>query len=148
MSSYNQVAETRTLAETLGLATTEVLALYDEMADLCATIAAQFPDTYEKIAKYRQAHCALTALDNAREVLSEPLERIDPPLRSLDVTVTAGRQTRPNRQTSHRVRLGNAVVRLKGVVVALADADWAGLREDLIASITELEDVTFPERYG
>ncbi len=148
MSSYNQVAEKRPLAETLGLATTEILALYDEMADLCATIAAQFPDTYEKIAKYQQAHHALTALDSAREVLSEPLERIDPPLRSLDVTVTAGRQTRPNRQSSQRVRLGNAVVRLRGIVVALADADWSGLREDLMASIAGLEDVTFPERYG
>lgn len=148
MSSYNQVPETRPLAETLGLATTEILALYDEMADLCATIAAQFPDTYEQIAKYQQAHCAMTALDNAREVLNEPLERVDPPCRGLDVTVTAGRQTRPNRQTSHRVRLGNAIVRLKGVVVALADADWDGLREDLMVSITELEDITFPERYG
>ncbi len=148
MSSYNQVAETRTCAETLGLATTEILALYDEMADLCATIAAQFPDTYEEVPKYQQAHLAMTALDSAREVLSEPLDRVDPSCRNLDVTVTAGRQTRPNRQTSQRVRLGNAVVRLKGVVVTLADADWAGLAEDLMASIIELEDVTFPERYG
>lgn len=148
MSSYNQVAETRPLAETLGLATTEILALYDEMADLCATIAAQFPDTYEQITKYAQAHRALTALDNAREVLNEPLERVDPPLRSLNVTVAVGRQTRAKRLASHRVRLGNAVVRLTGVVVALAGADWSGLREDLMASIAELEEVTFPERYG
>jgi hypothetical protein len=148
MSSYNQVEETRTLAETLGLATTEVLALYDECADLCATIAAQFPNTYENIAKYRQAHHALTALDEAKTVLDEPLERLDPPIRNLSVTVTIGKQTRYNRPMSQRVRLGNAVVRLKGIVGALSDADWTGLCEDLAATVGELEDVTFPERYG
>lgn len=148
MSSYNQIEETRTLAETLGLATTEILALYDEMADLCATIAAQFPKTYEKIAKYQQAYHALTALDEAKGVLAEPLERVDPPIRSLPVTVTVGKQTRYNRGSSQRVRLGNAVVRLKGVVGALANADWTGLCEDLAAISAELENVTFPKRYG
>lgn len=148
MSSYNQVNETRTLAETLGLATAEIMALYDEMSDLCATIAAQFPDTYEGISKYQQAYHAMTALNEACTTLEEPLERIDPPLRRQAVTVTVGKQTRSNRSSSQRVRLGNSVVRLKGIVAALADADWAGLCEDLAADITELEGVEFPVNYG
>lgn len=149
MSSYNQVEETRALAETLGLATTEIMALYDEMADLCATIAAQFPNTHEKIAKYQQAYNALTALDNARVVLDEPLERIDPPDRLRPVTVKVGKQTRYGRPVSQRVRLGNAVVRLKGVEVALPSlAEQWGLRDDLTGIIVALEDVTFPERFG
>ncbi len=145
MSSYNQIDETRTLAETLGLATTEILALYDEMADLCATIAAQFPKTYEKIAKYQQAHRALTTLDEARAVLDEPLEHIDPPLRRQAVLVKVGKQMRSNRSSSQRVRLGNAVVRLKGVKDALMDESLAA---DLAEIIKGLENVTFPQRYG
>ncbi len=145
MSSYNQVEETRTLAETLGLATTEILALYDEMADLCATIAAQFPATHEKIGKYRQAFRALTALDEARGVLNELLERVDPPERNLPVAITVGKQTGYNRATSQRVRLGNAVVRLVGVKDALMDE---GLAADLTKIIEELGNVTFPQRYG
>ncbi len=148
MSSYNQVDETRTLAETLGLATTEIMALYDEMSDLCATIAAQFPATYEGIAKYQQAYHAVEALSNACTTLEEPLDRVDPPLRRTTVTVTVGKQTRSNRSSSQRVRLGNAVVRLKGIVASLADADWAGLRADLAENITELAGVEFPKNYG
>lgn len=145
MSSYNQVTEERPLAETLGLATTEILLLYDEMADLCATIAAQFPKTYQKIAKYQQAHSALTALDEARTVLHDPLERIDPSCRSLPVTVTVGKQTRYRRDMSQRVRLGNAVVRLVGAKNALTDEDLAA---DLAEIIEELGNVAFPQRYG
>ncbi len=148
MSSYNQVAEMHPLAETLGLITTEIMKLYDEMADLCATIAAQFPATYEQITKYQQAHTALTALEEAKTVLHDPLERIEPPFRSLPVTVTVGRQTRHRRNMSQRVRLGNAVARMRGVVLALAKMDWSGLHEDLAAIIEELENITFPQRYG
>jgi hypothetical protein len=145
MSSYRQTEETRTLAETLGLATTEILALYDECADLCAAIAAQFPQTYEKIAKYRQAYHALTALDNARTVLDEPLEHVEPPDRNQPVTVKVGKQTRYHRPTSQCVRLGNAVVRLIGAKDALTDGNLvAGLAE----IIEELGNVTFPQRYG
>jgi hypothetical protein len=149
MSSYNQVEETHTLAETLGLATAEILALYDEMADLCAAIAAQFPQTHEKIAKYRQAFHALTVLDEARTVLAEPLERIAPPDRNRPVIVKVGKQTRYHRPTSQRVRLGNAIVRLKGAEMALVEAG-AGLDlvYDLCDLLPALVDVTFPERYG
>lgn len=145
MSSYNQISEERTLAETLGLATTEILALYDEMADLCSTIAAQFPDTYDSISKYRQAYRALTALEEAKTVLEAPLERIDPPYRNAKVTVTVGSQTRPRRASSRRVRLGNAVVRLRGVTLAEVGEE---LQEGLDSIILELEDVSFPQPYG
>lgn len=149
MSSYNQVTEERTLAETLGLATREILTLCDEMADLCAYIAARFPNTYDKIAKYQQAYHALTALEDACTVLDEPLDRIDPENRRRPVTVTVGKQTRYKRDTSQRVRLGNAVVRLRGVTGALSDTEmWGGLREDLASNISALDDVTFPERFG
>lgn len=149
MSSYNQITEERALAETLGLATTEILALYDECADLCALIAAQFPETYEKIAKYQQAYHALTALDEAKTVLDEPLERIDPPDRNQQVKVRVGKQTRYNRPTSQRVRLGNAIARMKGVEAALPSSSYQwGLRDDLTGVIVTLEGVTFPERFG
>ena len=147
MSSYNQVDETRTLAETLGLATTEIMALYDEMNDLCATIAAQFPTTYERIAKYQQAYHAVEALSDACTTLEEPLDRIDPPQRRRAVVVKVGKQTRSNRSSSQRVRLGNAVVRLEGVMAALDDDD-AALRTDLAENITALKDIEFPKNYG
>lgn len=147
MSSYNQVDETRTLAEMLGLATTEIMALYDEMNDLCATIAAQFPNTYERIVKYQQAYHAVEVLRDACMTLEEPLDRIDPPVRRRAVTVTIGKQTRSNRSSSQRVRLGNAVVRLRGVVAALEDED-AALRGDLAENITAIKGIEFPKNYG
>lgn len=151
MSSYNQIAETHTLAETLGLATTEVLALHDEMADLCATIAAQFPDTHEKIVKYQQAYHALAALDVARTVLHESLERINPSDRNRPVTVKVGKQTRRNRAMSQRVRLGNVVARLRNVSAVLPGEYWSddvGLGRNLTDIIISLDAVTFPQRYG
>lgn len=149
MSSYNQVTERRTLAETLGLATTEIMRLYDEMADLCANIAGQFPDTYEEIPKYQQALSALTALELAKDVLDEPLARIDPPARARDVPVTVGKQMRGRSSMSQRVRLGNAVVRLRGVKDELGDPlESDDLCVDLAEIIGQLENVTFPERWG
>lgn len=149
MSSYNQVTERRTLAETLGLATTEIMKLYDEMADLCANIAAQFPDTYEDIPRYHQALSALSALDRARDVLDEPLARIDPPARARIVVVTVGKQGRGRRTMSDRVRLGNAVVRLRAVQNDLNDPLEAdNLSVDLAEIVGQLEGVTFPERFG
>ncbi len=123
--------------------------LYDEMADLCANIAAQFPDTYEDIPKYQQAHSALSALELAKDVLDEPLTRIDPPARARDVPVTVGKQMRGRRAMSQRVRLGNAVARLRAVEAELSVID-AGLDlvYDLGDIIGQLEGVTFPERFG
>ena len=146
MSSYHQVNETRTLAEMLGLATADIMKLHDEMSDLCATIAAQFPATHESIPKYRQAYQTFTALSDACHTLEEPLERVDPPVRRHQVTITIGKQMRSNRSASQRVRLGNAVVRLRGVVATLLDGDE--LRDDLIENITALEAVEFPQTYG
>ncbi len=148
MSSYHQVNETKTLAEMLGIATTDIMKLHDEMSDLCATIAGQFPDTYEHIPKYRQSYRAFTALSNACTTLEEPLDRIDPPVRRHAVTITIGKQMRSNRSASQRVRLGNAVVRLRGVVAALSAADETELRNDLAENITALEAVEFPATYG
>lgn len=147
MSSYNQVTEECTLAVTLGLATNEIMMLYEEMADLCAHIAGQFPSTYEDIPKYQQAYHALTSLDEARTVLKdEPLDRIDPAERSLAVAVTVGKQTKRRQAMSQRVRLGNAVVRLRGVKDTLPSED--SLATDLFEMIRELADVVFPQRYG
>ncbi len=148
MSSYNQVTERRTLAETLGLATTEIMKLSDEMADLCANIAGQFP-AYEDIPKYQQAHSALTALELAKDVLDEPLARIDPPTRARIVPAMVGKQTRGRHTVSQRVRLGNAVVRLRAVKDDLGDPqENDDLSVDLAEIIGQLEGVTFPERYG
>ncbi len=149
MSSYNQVTERRTLAETLGLATTEIMKLYDEMADLCANIAAQFPDTYEDIPKYQQALTAFTTLERARDVLDEPLTRIDPPARARTVPVAVGKQARGRHTVSQRVRLGNAVARLRAVQNDLGDPqEDDNLSIDLAEIVGQLEGVTFPERYG
>lgn len=149
MSSYNQVSESRTLAETLGLATTEIVELGDELSDLCAAIAAQFPDTYENIPKYRQAYSGFQALDEARSVLSEALERISPPDRNEQVTVTVGRQTRRNRSMSQTVRLGNAAARLVGVWKTLAgEGENLDLVNDLEDTIEALGCVEFPTKHG
>lgn len=149
MSSYNQVEEKRTLAETLSMAATEIMALEEEMADLCATIAGQFPDTYERIAKYQEAHSAWQALASARALLEDPLASITPSYRDKRVVVTVGRQTRFRRSTSQRVRLGNAVVRMRGVTAVLQpDGTDEETAAELAANITALEDVTFPTRHG
>ena len=149
MSSYNQLAETRSLAETLGLATAEIIELCDELSNLCAAIAAQFPDTHENIPKYQQAYNAVAILDEAREVLAIALERVNPPDRNLSVTVKVGRQTRHNRSMSQTVRLGNAVARLEGVEKILGEADADDdLARDLNDILAELESVSFPARYG
>lgn len=152
MSSYNQVSETRALGETLSLAVIEIVTLYEEMADLCASIAAQFPDTHGRIPKYQEAFAALSSLDSARLLLEEPMNRIEPSARQTPVTATVGRQTRPNRITSQRVRLGNAVARLKPVLMELAQGtlvhDDAEFVADLSNIITDLQTVTFPQRYG
>ena len=148
MSSYHQVDETKTLAEMLGLATTDIIKLHDEMSDLCATIAAQFPDSYENIPKYRQSYHAFSALRDACQTLEEPLDRINPPVRRHAVTITIGKQMRSKRSASQRVRLGNAVVRLRGIVAVLSAADETELRNDLAEHITALEAVEFPQTYG
>lgn len=149
MSSYNQVDETRTLAETLSLAATEIMALEEEMADLCATIAAQFPDKYEQIGKYQQAYHALQVLRSARDLLEDPLANVAPSYRNVPVTIKIGRQTRSNRPTSQRVRLGNAIVRLNAVFNTLMpDGMDKESAVDLARNIGALEDVSFPKKYG
>ena len=148
MSSYHQINETRTLAETIGLATIDIMKLHDEMSDLCATIAAQFPGAYEDIPKYQQAYYAREALHDTRRTLDAPLDRLNPILRTMTVPVTIGKQTRSNRSSSKRVRLGNAAARLKGIVVALTNAKEHELRDDLADNITALESVEFPQTYG
>lgn len=148
MSSYRPFKETHTLAEMLGLATADIMKLHDEISDLCATIAAQFPDTHENIPKYRQAYHTLSALSNACLTLEEPLDRIDPPLRRQAVTITIDKQMRSNRSASQRVRLGNSIVRLRGAMTTLAAAGEVELRDDLAENIATLETVEFPQTYG
>ncbi len=151
MSSYNQVTEERTLAETLSLAVIEVRALDEEMSDLCASISAQFPGRFERIDKYQEALRASEALGEARTLLGEePLSNISPNNRNVPVTATVGKQTRQNRPTSQRVRLGNAVVRLQAVVQALAPGrggdEQAAL--EIEAAIDTVDGITFPTRFG
>lgn len=150
MSSYNQVEETRALGETLSMAVVEIVALHDEMSDLCASIAAQFPNTHGRIPKYQEAYNALTALEDARAILAEPMNRVAPSSRQVPVAAVVGKQTRQGRSTSQRVRLGNAVVRLKAVLAVLAMGihDDLELAADLSNIIADLQTVTFPTRYG
>ena len=148
MSSYHQINETRTLAETIGLATIHIMKLNDEMHDLGSTIAAQFPGTSEYIPKYPHAYYAREALHDTRRTLDAPLDRLNPILRTMTVPVTIGKQTRSNRSSSKRVSLGNAAVRLKGIVVDLTNAKEHELRDDLADNITALESVEFPQTYG
>ncbi len=148
MSSYNQVTEERALGETLSLAVIEIVALHEELSDLCASIAAQFPNTHERIPKYREAYDALESLENAKASLEAPMDRVMPSYRQVPVVATVGKQTRQGRATSQRVRLGNAVMRLKAV---LAGLDLCGdnlLLDDLEAIIADLQGVVFPQRYG
>lgn len=150
MSSYNQVQETKTLADTLSNAVTVIRLLHEEMEDLCATIAGRFPNKYEKIAKYQQAYAALQALRRANEALT--VDAVPPSSRNLPITLWVGRQTRFNRPTSERVRLANAVARLRGVAAELAKLEVDGESEvfviDLYRMIEELDAVTFPQRHG
>ena len=144
MSSYSQQLETNNLGKMLALAAGEIGELYGEMADLCATIRTQFPDKYEGIAKYKQANTAYLTLNHAFDVLAHPLPAAteDSP-----ITVKVGRQTRHNRSSSQRVRLGNVVVRLRGVADELqknTHPTLLGLEE----TIERLDAVVFPMRYG
>ena len=156
MSSYNQVEETRALGEMLSMAVVEIVDLHDDMSDLCAGIAAQFPETHERIPKYQEAYDALASLESAKAVLDEPMNRVAPSYRQVPVVAFVGRQTRQGRITSQRVRLGNAVVRLKAVRDALTTITPPDIRDvhveelviDLDAIIADLQTVTFPTRYG
>lgn len=150
MSSYNQVEQTKTLADTLSNAVTVIRLLHEEMEDLCATIAGRFPKKYEQIAKYKQAYVALQTLRRANEALA--VDAVPPSSRNLPITLYVGRQTRFNRPTSQRVRLGNAVARLRGVAGELTKMEFDGESEvfviDLRGMIEELDAVTFPQRHG
>ena len=151
MSSYNQVEEMKTLADTLSHAITVLRLLEEEMADLCATIAGRFPKKYETIAKYQQAYVALQTLRRANEALA--VDAVPPSSRNLPVTLWVGRQTRFNRPTSQRVRLGNAVARLRGVTDELtkwAESGGGGqiFVTDLREIIEALDAVVFPVRHG
>ncbi len=144
MSSYNQVDETNMLGQMMNLARKEIVALEDEMADLCNTIRMQFPNKYKGIPKCQQAYAALMTLVDATVVLGQSL-----PDRTMEtpITVKVGRQTRQNRSTSQRVRLGNAVVRLRGVAEELQKNEHPSLM-GLDNVIEKLDAVTFPMRYG
>ena len=144
MSSYRQSDETKPMGLTIGLAAGEIGELAGEMADLCSTIHTQFPNKYEGIAKYKQAHSAYLALAHASVILGHSL-----PARTeaIPITVKVGRQTRHNRSSSQRVRLGNVVVRLRGVAKELQKNEHLSLF-GLEETIEQLDAVTFPVRYG
>lgn len=146
MSSYNQVATKTTIGEAITDAERELIALRDEMAELCAHIAAQFAKTYEKIPKYQEALHALNALNAAVSLI----ERVDYKVHAgVAVTIKLGRQTRRNRPTSQQVRRGNALVRVLGAAETLQPLDEARQDVEMLHEIDiMLADITFPKTYG
>lgn len=149
MSSYSQIPKPTTIGEAIENAGHELAALWDEMATLCANIAGQFPDTFEKIPKYQEA---LTAHD-ALCVATNLLEEVDlvHEYKSTTIQVTVGKQTRRNRPTSQRVRLANAVVRLNEAADALRLYDSLQAAEETLLLqeiIDSVAGVTFPTTFG
>ncbi len=117
------------------------------MGELCAGIAAQFPDTYEKIAKYQEALLAYNALQAANTLIEQV--DLDREHKDVPLMVKVGKQTRHNRTMSQRVRLGNAVVRLTGAAQALYPFETDGDAEALLQeSIETVDGISFPKTYG
>lgn len=146
MSSYNQVATKTTVGEAITDAERELTALRDEMAELCASIAAQFAKTHGKIPKYQEALRALNALNAAVSLV----ERVDYKVHAgVSMTIKLGRQTRRNRPTSQRVRLGNTLVRVLEAAEALQPLNEAWQDVEMLYEIDiMLADITFPTPYG
>lgn len=155
MSSYRQVEEIKSLEQTLQLAIGEVDSLIEEMDELCYNISDRFPGRCVRIPKYQQANNASDMLIQADSALDAVggldgiLDDLPRKIKAALVAVTIGQQAR-RRAYSWRVRCGNAVVRLKGVIDALstyedvADSIIVALRQ----STETLEGVTFPTAYG
>lgn len=147
MSSYSQQTTTTTVGEAVKCAKQEIAALWDEMSDLCAEIAAQFPDTYKEIAKYQEAVAAHDALCEAFDLIEEV--DLDYEHRDAPMSITVGKQTRRNRPTSQRVRLANAVVQLTKATDALRLFDDAEIAEVILHDIIKAVDgVSFPKTWG
>lgn len=147
MSSYNQRAETTTVADAVGVAEEELRALWHEMAELCAGIAGRFPNTYEKIAKYQEALRAFEDLDEATD-LTERID-LDWEHRDVPVVVTVGVQTRRKRAMSQQVRLANAVTRLTGAATTVRSLEGGETTASLLYEIIEtVAGITFPHTYG
>ena len=147
MSSYRPVDETKTLAKMTSLAREEIIALEYEMRDLCAIIANKFPNKFQEIAKYKQSETAWMVLVLASAVLEIEDGWLTAHTMESPITVKVGRQTRHNRSSSQRVRLGNVVVRLRGVAKELQKKEHPTLL-GLEETIERLGAVVFPVRYG
>lgn len=156
LSSYRQIRETKSLAETLQLALKEIESLADEMDDLCDEISGQFPGRCRFMPKHQQALDASETLLRAESILLDQvggldgiLEDLRREVKAMPVTVTVGGQTR-RRAYSWRVRCGNAVVRLEGVIEALPEAQDVpdGIVVTLRQAADLLKGVTFPKAYG
>lgn len=147
MSSYNQVPAKTNVGTAIADAVQELRALRDEMDDLCAGIAGQFPETFLRIPKYHTAFAACRALDDADAAVGEI--SMSHTLQQLPITVTVGKQTRTNRAMSQRVRLGNAVVLLTEAKAELSKYDEEQDDVDLLAeAIQTVDGVNFPKTYG
>ncbi len=144
MSSYRQEDQRTTVGKAIEEATETLAALWDEMAELCADIAAQFPNTYGDILKYQQALTADNALGEAISLLDDL--SLSWSFKQTAITITVGRQTRRKRPQSQRVRLGNAIVRLTAVARAAktVDEDDATLWE----IIEPIAGISFPQAWG
>ena len=152
MSSYNQVTQPTTVGLAIVTAFEELTALRNEMEELSAEIAGMFPETYGRIPKYEQAQIAYKAFNDAI-VRGADAGLIDSDRRQQgdwaahSIMVKVGKQTRQNRATSQRVRLGNAVQRLQSASEMLwkEGAEEHGELEEVIE---EVKDVVFPAAHG
>lgn len=152
MSSYRQKDVWMTVETALREAVAELRRLNDDMADLCAGIEAQFPDTFERIPKYGQAFRAWESLQAAIEIVGEGQSFALPAtVGSMNIPVMVGKQTRQGRETSQRVRLGNARIRLASALTVLESfdrMDMADVVYDLRAMLGRLGGISFPVMYG
>lgn len=153
MSSYNQVPELSNVGQAIHAAQDELVLLSAGMAELCASIAAQFPDTYEGIPKYKQALYAHHTLEAGAEEMAT-LDYLTSECLDSEIRIVIGKQTRQHRRTSQRVRLGNAVVRLCGAADGLCGhnkgdhVDCAEAAALIQRVVENAQTVTFPTAYG
>lgn len=150
MSSYNQISVPTTVGLAIVTAFEELEALRDEMEELSAEIAGMFPETYGRIPKYKQAQFAYKAFNDA-VVRGGDAGLTDPKAQGAwathSIMVKVGKQTRQNRATSQRVRLGNAVQRLQSAAQMLRK-EGAEQHPELEEIIEGVKNVEFPAAHG
>jgi len=151
MSSYRQKEQWMHVEVALQEAVAELRRLNDDMADLCAGIEAQFPATFDRIAKYRQAFAAWESLQSAVETADAhgDFKQLPATVGTVNIPLMVGKQTRQGRETSQRVRLGNARVRIAAALSYIEGLEYPlDAMHDLRAMLVRLDGVTFPVAFG